>query len=110
MIQATDSVRVYRHPGADRASAFPLEEGRARYLRPLVTDGSQDSPDVFDVRERLPLEFAGDSPQQAGKRAKRIEQDLLDTFDVFDAVDAPTDDETDSTSTSDSTSESEADA
>lgn len=87
MIEATDSVRVYRHPGADRESESPLEEGRTRYLRPLVTDGTAQEPDQVDLRERLPLEFAGDDDEQASKREDQLEADLIETFDAFEELD-----------------------
>jgi len=95
-MQATDSATVYRHPaesedqrsdeereGGEEPRFWPLQDGRRRYIRPLVVDGSESEPDVFDVRDRIPLEFAGDDGQRAGKRAARIEQDLIGTFDFL---------------------------
>jgi len=92
-LQATDSMTVYRHPVesedqrdedevADGASPryWPLQDGRRRYVRPLAVDGSEDEPDEFDVQDRLPLEFAGDEPQVAGRRARRIGEDIIETF------------------------------
>lgn len=90
-LEATDSATVYRHPvesedtsdEGDEPRYWPIQDGRRRYIRPLEVDGSDEEPDVFDLRERIPLEFAGDSGQRAGKRAARMEQDLIGSFDFL---------------------------
>ena len=75
MLEATTAGELHRPPRtADGES--PLASGRA-FTEPLEYDGSENSPDEFDVRERIPLDFTQDSPQRAGKRAKKLEQ-LLD--------------------------------
>lgn len=93
-LKATTTVKVYRHPGADdedhgavREGDFPIQDDRSRYIRPLEVNGSEEEPDIFDVRDRLPFEFAGDSPQQAGQRASRIEADLAAHYDGLEVID-----------------------
>jgi len=93
-LKATTTVKVYRHPGgADedhgtvREGEFPVQGDRSRYIRPLKVDGSTDEPDIIEVRDRLRFEFAGDSPQQAGRRARRIEADLAAHYDGLQLID-----------------------
>jgi len=101
-------MKVYRHPGKPpdddgdsgenqsdlRDGEFPIKGDRSRYVRPLELRGSEDDPDEFDVQDRIPLEFAGDSPQQAGKRATRIERDLAAAYDELTLI---TDDDSSTT-------------
>jgi hypothetical protein len=88
MLRSTERLKIYRHPGADPDDDFPIAEGRRRYLRPLRTRyATPDSPTEFDVRDRLPFEFAGDSPQHAGQRARRIEEDLAEHYDGLELID-----------------------
>lgn len=104
-------MKVYRHPGrppdadsddpgesqADiRQSDFPIQGDRSRYLMPLEVSGTPDSPDQFDIIDRLPYEFAGDSPETADKRAARIESDLAAAYDSLTLItdsDRPSTDE-----------------
>ena len=75
MLRATAAGELHRPP-RDGDDESPLASGRA-FTEPLEYDGSENSPDEFDVRERIPLDFTEDSPQRAGKRAKKLEE-LLD--------------------------------
>lgn len=88
MLRATIRTKLYRIPGADRGDPEDLLPGeRSRLRRALVTYGSEDSPDEFDIRERVPEEFAtGESPQEAGKRAKAIEEAIAEAYDGFERV------------------------
>ena len=92
MIRATTSKLVYRHPGANKEENFPLRKGRARYLRPLVLNGSETDPDEFDIQERLPLEFIGGDEEESAERARVIEEELADAYDGIDLI---TDDDSD---------------
>ena len=77
MLQATIRTKLYRIPGADRedADGSLLPGERSRLRGPLQTYGSADSPDTFDIRERVPAEFSYDeSPQEEGRRARRLEE------------------------------------
>lgn len=62
---------------------YPLTDDRKRFKEPLRADGTDDEPDEFDIRDRIPAEFGtdGETPQEAGKRAKKIET-LLATQDT----------------------------
>ena len=92
MLTTTHTMRVYRHPGADKTEDFPIGEGRARYIRPLELYGTAESPDEFNIEDRIPLEFAGDSDADARKRADAIERDLADAYEELSLIaDADTD-------------------
>lgn len=107
MLRTEHTLTVYRHPGKPpdgddsgenqsdiRENDFPIGADRSRYVQPLRTFGSEDSPDEFDVSDRIPLEFAGDSPQQEAKREKRIERDLAAAYEELTLI---TDDDTSTT-------------
>lgn len=88
MLRATIRTKLYRIPGASRQDAEDLLPGeRSRLRGPLQTYGSEDEPDVFDIRERVPSEFSyDDSPQQEGKRARQIEEVIAEHYDGFERV------------------------
>lgn len=97
MLRATIRTKLYRIPGADRedpdGSLLPGERSRLR--GPLQTYGSADSPDEFDIRERVPEEFSYDeSPQSEGKRARRIEEAIAEHYDGFERVEDGSDGDT----------------
>jgi hypothetical protein len=86
MLKATRSTRVYRLPTDEDNEGWPLTDGRDRLQAPLTVDGDAE-PDVFDLRERLPEEFAtSESPQQSGRRAKALEERLADTYPFLERV------------------------
>lgn len=75
MLRVTRRARWYRPPTDDDGD-LPLTDDRSRFREPLVADGTEDEPDVFDIRERIPTEFGREDerPQDAGKRAKKVER------------------------------------
>jgi len=86
MLKATRTTKVYRLPTDEENEGWPLTDGRRRLAKALEVDGDAE-PDVFDIRERLPEEFARDeSPQTAGRRAKALEQRLADTYPGLEYV------------------------
>ncbi|AGM11210.1 hypothetical protein M197_gp45 [Haloarcula hispanica tailed virus 2] len=100
MLRATIRTKLYRIPGAARDDDWPLPGERSRLRGPLQTYGSPDSPDEFDLRERVPEEFSYDeSPQQEGKRVSAIEKAIADAYDGFERVEE--DSSGDSTKTED---------
>lgn len=89
MLRATIRTKLYRIPAAsrDEDDDFPLPGDRDRLRGPLVTYGSDDSPDEFDIRERVPAEFSYDEDaQQEGRRAKAIEESIAEHYDGFERV------------------------
>jgi len=74
---------MWVRPPVDDDGDLPLTDDRKRFRAALRADGTDDEPDEFDIRDRIPVEFGvdGESPQSAGKRAKKIER-LLSTQDT----------------------------
>lgn len=108
MLKATRTTRVYRLPTDADNEGWPLTDGRTRLRKALSVDGDAE-PDVFDLRERLPEEFAGsESPQTEGRRAKALEERLADTYPFLERVeDAETDGESEQAEEGDGTITSE---
>lgn len=87
-------LRVYKRamwvrPPKDGDDEYPLTDDRKRFIVPLRATGDPDEPDVFDIRDRIPEEFghSGERPQDAGKRAKKIETLLADNDDKVEHFD-----------------------
>jgi len=96
MLRSTVKTKLQRIPQVDRNDPDSLLPGnRSRLRGPLRTDGFANSPDVFDIRERVPEEFAADeSPQAEGKRARAIEERIASYYPGFERVDDDTDGDT----------------
>lgn len=83
MLRVTRRVTFYRPPDDDLLTA-----DRHRFVKPLTANGGPDDPDEFDVRDRIPEEFTHDDrPQDAGQRAKKIEEALAQAHDYVERVD-----------------------
>lgn len=95
MLKATIRTKLYRIPEADRDTDWPLPGDRSRLRGPLQTYGSDDDPDVFDIRERVPEEFSydEDAPTE-GRRAKAIEKSIADAYSGLERVDSDDGDNT----------------
>lgn len=88
MLRATQAGRLYHAPtDEDGESLFPEHRG---FREPLSYEASEE----FDIREKVPLDFADLSPQQAGQLRKKVERELAKQNDHFELIDE-TEDETD---------------
>jgi hypothetical protein len=88
MLRATITTKLYRIPAASRGDADDLLPGhRDRLNGVLHTHGTPDDPDVFDLRERVRPEFAGEPPESAADRAARIEESIVAHYDGIERVD-----------------------
>jgi hypothetical protein len=88
MLKATETTRIIRVPTDQDNEGWPLTDGRRRLTKPLSVDGDAEA-DVFDLRERLPEEFAtSESPQRKGRRAKALAERLADTYECLEVVEA----------------------
>ena len=95
MLRATIRTKLYRIPDASRGEDddWPLPGDRSRLRSPLVTYGSDDTPDEFDILERVPAEFSYDEdPQTEGRRAKAIEESIAEHYDGFERIELEPDD------------------
>jgi hypothetical protein len=50
--------------------------------------GSEDDPDVFDLRDRIVLHEVNLSPQQVGRRYAALEQHLAAVYEGVEIVEA----------------------
>jgi len=94
MLRATIRTKLYRIPAANRGEDddWPLPGDRSRLRGPLVTYGSNETPDEFHITERVPAEFAYDeSPQMEGRRAAAIEKSIAAHYDGFERVESEPD-------------------
>jgi len=83
MLRVERRAIFYRPPDAS-----VLTDDRRRFAKPIVANGTNDEPDTFDLRERCPEEFASDdTPQAAGKRAKKIEGGLAQAYAYVEQID-----------------------
>jgi len=95
MLRATTTTKLYRIPDADRSGSELLPGDRSRLRAALQTNGSADDPDDFDLLERVPEEFShGESPQEAGKRAKAIEESIAEHYPSFERLESGSDGDT----------------
>lgn len=86
-------LRVYKRaiwyrPPRDDDGELPLRDGENRFNVPLRADGTDEDPDEFDLRDRIDGEFGvnGETPQEAGKRAKKVEELLAAQNDKVERV------------------------
>lgn len=102
MLRATQSGRLYHAPTDEDGEDLFDHSG---FREPLTYEAGEE----FDIREKVPLDFADLSPQQAGKLRKKVERELAAQNAHFELIDEDEDeggdDETDGDTDTDSEEE-----
>lgn len=84
MLRATQAGRLNHAPqDGDGETPFPEHRGFREEL-------AYEEGEEFDVREKLPADFADLSPQRAGKIRKKLEQLLADQNPHFELIEEDT--------------------